>query len=102
MKIRLIDADALDIAFGELRFDQDFNLAHWGDRPNWCLHGYEIERLIEKAPTVDAVPIDKLCELLGEKKFPPCMGECGECEPKESAATCWRGYITKLMEEKRV
>ena len=100
--MRLIDADALDIAFGELRFDQDFNLAHWGDRPNWCLHGYEIERLIEKAPTVEAVAIDKLCALLGEKGFPHCRGLCGECEPPKTPTECWKSYIEKLMEEKKV
>lgn len=102
MKIRLIDADALDIAFGELRFDQDLNLAHWGDRLNWCLHGNEIEKLIKDAPTVEAITIERLCALMGEKTFPPCRGECGNCEPKKSAADCWRGYITKLMEEKKV
>lgn len=50
--MRLIDADALDAAFTDLRFDADGTLAHWGDRPDWCLHGSEVEKLIHDAPTV--------------------------------------------------
>ena len=50
--MRLIDADALDAAFTDLRFSADGTLAHWGDRPDWCLHGSEVEKLIENAPTV--------------------------------------------------
>jgi len=50
--MRLIDADALDAAFTGLRFSADRTLAHWGDRPDWCLHGSEVEKLIENAPTV--------------------------------------------------
>ena len=49
---RLIDADALDRAFTSLRFNADGHLAHWDDRRNWCLHGYEIERLIGEAPII--------------------------------------------------
>lgn len=55
--MRLIDADALDNAFTELRFNADGELAHWGDRKDWCLHGNEIEKLIADAPTVDAVEV---------------------------------------------
>ena len=54
---RLFDADALDKAFTELRFNADGGLAHWGDRKDWCLHGSEIEKLIADAPTVDAEPV---------------------------------------------
>lgn len=52
---RMIDADALDNAFTELRFNVDGELAHWGDRKDWCLHGNEIEKLIADAPTVDPI-----------------------------------------------
>ena len=48
---RLIDADALDEAFSAIRFDGN-NLRHWGDRPNWCLQGNEVESLIDDAPTI--------------------------------------------------
>ena len=51
--MRPIDADALDSAFTDLRFNADGTLAHWGDRPDWCLHGSEVEKLIENAPTID-------------------------------------------------
>jgi DNA-directed RNA polymerase subunit RPC12/RpoP len=50
---RLIDADALDAAFTALRFNADRTLKHWGDRPDWCMHGNEIETLIKDAPTVE-------------------------------------------------
>ena len=53
---RLIDADALDDAFTDLRWTNgDYKteqLAHWGDRPNWCVKGSEAEYLFRTAPTV--------------------------------------------------
>ena len=49
---RLIDVDALDRAFTDLRFNSDGTLNHWGDRPGWCMHGYEVEKLIADAPTI--------------------------------------------------
>lgn len=51
--MRPIDADALDMAFTNLRFNKDMSLAHWGDRKDWCLHGHEVEKLIYDAPTID-------------------------------------------------
>lgn len=50
--MRLIDADALDAAFTDLRFSADGTLAHWGDRPDWCLSGSAVEKLIENAQTI--------------------------------------------------
>ena len=50
----LIDREALDRAFTQLRFGSDGKLAHWGDRKDWCLHGSEVEKLISDAPTVPA------------------------------------------------
>ena len=48
---RLVDADALDDAFTELRWDGE-GLAHWGDRNEWCLSGNEVEELFNNAPTI--------------------------------------------------
>ena len=48
---RLIDADALDDVFTELRWDSE-GLVHWGDRNEWCLSGNEVEELFNNAPTV--------------------------------------------------
>lgn len=64
MDCDLIDRQALDNAFTSLRFKSDGELAHWGDRKDWCLHGSEIEKLIDDAPTIDAVPVVR----------------CGECK----------------------
>ena len=58
---RLIDADALDNAFTDLRWDGE-TMAHWGDRKDWCLHGNEIEKLIQSQPTIDAVPVVRCAE----------------------------------------
>lgn len=49
---RLIDAKALDFAFTDLRFNDDGTLRHWDARKNWCLHGSEVESLIENAETI--------------------------------------------------
>ena len=49
---RLIDAKALDYAFTDLRFNDDGSLRHWDDRKKWCLHGREVESLIENAETI--------------------------------------------------
>ena len=51
--MRLIDADALNMAFTMLRFNEDGTLRHWGDRQNWCLSGQEVEDLINSIPTIE-------------------------------------------------
>lgn len=50
-----IDADAIDKAFSKLRFNNDGELEHYGDRPNWYLLGSEVEALIADAPSIDIV-----------------------------------------------
>ena len=52
---RYIDADAIDKAFSKLRFNNDGELEHYGDRPNWYLWGSEVENLIADAPSIDIV-----------------------------------------------
>lgn len=63
---RLIDADALDDAFTNLRWTTgDYKtgkLVHWGDRKDWCLKGQEVDELINSAPTIiEAEDGDKFC-----------------------------------------
>lgn len=65
--MRLIDADALDEALTALRFTTDGELAHWGDRKDWCLHGSEIEMLIANAPTIDAEPVKAIEQFKWER-----------------------------------
>lgn len=74
LTVRLIDADALDLAFAEMRFSTVGKLKHWGDREDWCLHGEEIEELIESAPTIDAVPVVRCKDC---KYYKPDEYECG-------------------------
>lgn len=52
---RYIDADAIDKAFSKLRFNNDGELEHYGDRPNWYLWGSDVENLIANAPSIDIV-----------------------------------------------
>ena len=52
---RYIDADAIDKAFSKLRFNNDGELEHYGDRPNWYLWGSEVDNLIADAPSIDLV-----------------------------------------------
>ena len=51
--MRLIDADALDMAFTQSRFNPDGSIYHWGDRKDWCMNGQEVEELIASQPTVN-------------------------------------------------
>ena len=51
--MRLIDADALDLAFTMLRFNDNKTLKHWGDRQDWCMSGQEVEDLINSVPTIE-------------------------------------------------
>ena len=69
---RLIDANALNERFTNLRWTDDGELNHWGDRKDWCLHGHEIEKLIDECPTIDAVPVVR----------------CGECKHMIACGTC--------------
>lgn len=73
---RYIDADALDRAFSKLRFNNDGELEHYGDRPNWYLWGSEIENLIADAPTIDIVRCVK----------------CRKCKEQGGHANCG-GYL---------
>jgi hypothetical protein len=104
-RMRLIDAEALDAAFTALRFNSDGSLKHWGDRPDWCLHGNEIETLLKDAPTIepkrgrwilqkdpyeffDAIPVCSNCGTTTKyrEKYPYCpwcgaaMTEGGETD----------------------
>ena len=65
---RYIDADALDKAFSKLRFNNDGELNHYGDRPNWYLWGSEIENLIADAPSIDIV-FCKECYMCDEEMW---------------------------------
>ena len=69
---------------------------------NWGVYG-----LIERQPSVPAVPLDKLCELLSHCTFPCNLlylrcpnGECNkDTNNREDAIKCWKDVITKWMEE---
>ena len=63
------------------------------------LTGPELRSAIEEAPTVPAVPLDKLCALLGKNAdCPPehdrCKGNCAEY-----CTECWKSVLKEWMEE---
>lgn len=70
---RYIDAYALDRAFSKLRFNNDGELEHYGDRSNWYLWGSEVENLIADAPSIDLADYvpkefhDKTCETMAKR-----------------------------------
>lgn len=61
-------------------------------------------RFIEKLnniPSVPAVPLDKLCEMLSEKCYCtpyPNDPTSGECEQK-TCKECWKSFLINWMEE---
>ena len=68
-------------------------------------------KLIEDAPSIPAVPLDKLCEFLAGIYGSPCqLAEIDcypQCEPdregmclgmRSNDVTCWKSYLTKWME----
>ena len=89
--MRLIDADAIDLD-REVELADDWKTAH------------EIANCVKYAPTVPAVPLDKLCEFLG-KATQPCIllaigcpydeSNCEECD----SCNAWKAALTKWMEE---
>ena len=90
MQVRLIDANALDAAFTDLRFSADGTLAHWGDRPDWCLHGSEVEKLIENAPTIGGWTSvkDRMPEQAGYR----CLVSAEYGDGKRTVFTAFTGY----------
>lgn len=67
------------------------------------LTGPELRSAIEEAPTVPAVPLDTLCEMLDKSKVTvPCNDDCEGCEAFDGTGdtvNCWKVTLTKWMEE---
>jgi hypothetical protein len=64
------------------------------------LTGPELRSAIEEAPTVPAVPLDKLCEYLSVTcACPPKKEEIQKRCLTAQCALCWKESITKWMEE---
>ena len=82
---RYIDADAIDKAFSKLRFNNDGELEHYGDRPNWYLWGSEVENLIADAPSIDIVRCKECRHWRAYETWSEC--ERWTDDPYESAKT---------------
>ena len=86
--MRLIDADTLGNRFA----------------PKQCYFTEDILYKIATSPTVDAAPLDKLCEWLDYHAGKPldCVGEqCIKCKfgvTDSGDGNCWKAMLTKWME----
>ena len=96
---RYINADALDRAFSKLRFNNDGELEHYGDRPNWYLWGSEVENLIADAPSIDLADYvpkdfhDKTCEAMAKAHQEEIANmvsvvRCKECKHRKKNGFC--------------
>ena len=65
--------------------------------------GLEPSQYIEIIPTVPAVPLDKLCEMLDKYNVTvPCNDDCEGCEAFDGTGdtiNCWKVTLAKWMEE---
>lgn len=63
---------------------------------------YVTKRIIAQ-PSVPAVPLDKLCEMLCKSNVNvPCNDDCEGCEAFDGTGdtvNCWKVTLTKCMEE---
>ena len=59
----------------------------------------DVKEIIKAVPEVDAVPMNKICELLG--KAGPCPPDKEDHERCLTAhcELCWKDYLTNWMEE---
>lgn len=68
---------------------------------NWSKDRYIRELL--NVPSVPAVPLDKLCEMLSKSNVNvPCNDDCEGCEAFDGTGdtvNCWKITLTKWMEE---
>ena len=73
------------------------------------LTGPELVSAMEEAPSVPAVPLDKLCELLSKGAYPCTILSESLCPFEKCIDTgrysndvskeCWKAVLTKWMEE---
>lgn len=104
--MRLIDADLMiesmglenAVKYGNKDYEQ--HITSYG-----VLMRYEIKDEIDAQPTVEAVPLDALCEWLGEQgMLAPCYFDqkCDGCKLKaywrQKKSECWKQCLTNWME----
>lgn len=101
----LISRKALDDAFTELRWNEDGTLNHFGDRPDWCMHGSEVDKLIKNAPSVPTVPIKAISVWLAAYAAPPkyALDEIAGTDPGrivtvDTLVRAWEYHWKNLME----
>lgn len=111
--MRLIDADAFDRALCNHRFTAALNEAAeagtaFEDRELYY-STQSFRDVMKYRPTIEAVPLDKLCEWLERYATMDCDGcreAFGSCEDEENqeVSVCnsrerWKAMLTKWMEE---
>lgn len=96
--MRLIDGDAFDkmLANAQSECKKSGGNFRYGVLAN-------VRGNLNKIPSVDAVPLDKLCEWLCAQDLRPCTISDDLCERHcqgymPSIKNCWKNVITKWME----
>lgn len=109
-EMRLIDADALMNELMKVRWG--YQMLDNTQRADIAMGGLRnAEKKVEEAPTIDAVPVETVCEMFGDEA--PCnyglfgvsvddfmMSKCGEwCEDncdKVPYTECWRKFFEAI------
>ena len=94
----LISRKALREAMYHEAFEMDSDMQKWD---SGCWIRYKIfENHLKDAPSVPAVPLDKLCEWLADNYEPPANVSNGKAlDDHEFCVTLWRYVLEKMMEE---
>jgi hypothetical protein len=102
--MRLIDADAFD----KVLSDAQNECKKCGGNFRYGVLSAVRGNML-KQPTVNAVPLDKLCLLLHDIAGCPCYSQPGEdmcnrligdqCNTEWDDVECWKRFLTKWMEE---
>lgn len=94
----LISRKALQEAMYHEAFEMDSDMQKW-DAGCWIRYKM-FENHLKDAPSVPAVPLDKLCDLLskhvGKIRCNDCWVACSD--PCPGTADDWRRAVTKWME----
>ena len=111
--MRLIDADAFDRALCNHEFTAALNEAAdagtaFEDKKMYY-STQSFRDVMKHRPTIDAVPLDKLCEWLAKYGYPCAIIDTEQCTlqecdvgisySQEASRNCWKTILTNWMEE---
>jgi len=92
--MRLIDTEPFDIKFMDVPAGSEDYKQGYVDGARHVLEE------IDEAPTVDAIPLDKLCEMFAKNAdCPPEHSPVQDHCIQEKCAECWKSVLKEWMEE---